>query len=48
MSDMKTVETEASVEDFLAGIDHRGRAEDAAAVIGMMRRITGHDELLDV
>ena len=41
MSDMKTVETDASVEDFLAACPHRGRAEDAAAVTAMMVRVTG-------
>ena len=42
MSDMKTVETDADPAAFLARVENRGRAEDAAEVVEMMRRITGY------
>ena len=38
---MKTVATNASVPDYLRRLEHRGRAEDAAAVADMMARVTG-------
>ena len=38
---MKTLATNASVPDYLRRLEHRGRAEDAAAVADMMERITG-------
>ncbi|MEM7267740.1 MAG: DUF1801 domain-containing protein [Pseudomonadota bacterium] len=41
MSDMKTVENDADPAAFLASVENRGRAEDAAAVTNMMARVTG-------
>ncbi|MEO1746425.1 MAG: DUF1801 domain-containing protein [Pseudomonadota bacterium] len=38
---MKTVPTEASVEQFIASVEHAGRREDAEALLGIMRGITG-------
>lgn len=42
MSDNKTVQTDANVEDFLATIDHKTRASDARILMEMMQDITGH------
>ena len=41
MSEMKTKPNDADVGAYLAGLSHRGRAEDAAAVAEMMARVTG-------
>ncbi len=41
MSDMKTQPTGASVEAFIASVDHAGRREDAAVVLDLMNRVTG-------
>lgn len=41
MAAPKTRETDASVEDFLAGLADRRRADEAAEVVAMMARITG-------
>ncbi|MEL6792551.1 MAG: DUF1801 domain-containing protein [Pseudomonadota bacterium] len=41
MSAMKTIETDASVDAFLASLANRGRAEDAAEVAEMMSRVSG-------
>ena len=41
MADNKTVKTGASVEEFIAGVENRRRREDGAALLEMMREITG-------
>lgn len=41
LSENKTIETDASVEDFLAGVEHVKRQADARVVVEMMTRITG-------
>ena len=41
MSGMKTRPTDASVEEFLAAVDHPGRREDALALLPIMNRVTG-------
>ena len=38
---MQTAENAGDVAAFLASVAHRGRAEDASAVVDMMQRITG-------
>lgn len=40
---LKTRETEASVEDFLAGIAPAPRQHDCRTLLDMMRRVTGHE-----
>lgn len=46
MSDLKTQQTEASVEAFLAAVEPAQRREDALAVCAMMREITGEAPVL--
>lgn len=41
MAENLTRETEASVEAFLDGVEHRGRREDAYVLLDLMRRVTG-------
>ena len=41
LSENKTRETDASVEDFLAGVENDRRREDARAVAALMEEITG-------
>lgn len=41
MAENQTQETDASVEEFLEGVEHRGRREDAYALLELMRRVTG-------
>ena len=41
MADNKTVKTGASVEEFIAGVENSRRREDGAALLEMMREITG-------
>lgn len=40
MADNKTVETEASVDEFLRSVDHPVRRADALTLLEMMRRAT--------
>ena len=40
-AEIKTKETNASVEDFLDGLSDETQREDARKIIGMMTRITG-------
>lgn len=37
----KTCPTDASVDDFLASVEHAGRREDAQVVLEMMERLSG-------
>ena len=41
MSDMKTVENDGSVEDFLQSVANERRREDAIRVVRMMEDVTG-------
>lgn len=41
MAENITRETDASVEDFLAKVEHPGRRQDAFALVEVMRRVTG-------
>jgi len=41
LSENITKETDASVDDFLAGVEHGKRQADARVVVEMMTRITG-------
>lgn len=42
-SEPKTRPTSASVDDFIASVDHPGRREDAYEVIAMLREVTGKE-----
>jgi len=41
MAENKTVETDASVDDFLNGVEPPGRREDALLLRDLMQRLTG-------
>ena len=41
MAELKTRPTGASVEDFLASVEHETRRTDAQAVLDLMQRVTG-------
>ncbi|MEO1747699.1 MAG: DUF1801 domain-containing protein [Pseudomonadota bacterium] len=41
MSDMKTVPTQNSVEDFIAGVEHEGRRDDAGLLLALLNKVTG-------
>lgn len=41
MAELKTKQTDASVADYLDGIEPAGRREDTRAVVEMMQRVTG-------
>jgi hypothetical protein len=41
MSDMKTMKTEASVEEFLNAVEHDTRRKDGFTLLEMMREATG-------
>lgn len=43
MAEPKTKKNDASVEGFLAAVDHQRRREDSFAVLEMMKRITGEE-----
>jgi hypothetical protein len=43
MSELKTQKTDASVTDFLNGVEHPQRREDGFALLGLMREITGKE-----
>jgi len=43
MSTLKTQRTDASVEDYLAGVTSHRRRRDATTVLEMMRRLTGEE-----
>ena len=42
-AEIKTKETDASVEDFLNGVADEQQRDDARKVLGMMRRTTGEE-----
>lgn len=46
MADNKTKPTGASVEEFIACVEHRVRRSDALAVVAMLREVTGHQPLM--
>lgn len=41
MAEIKTVQNEASVSDFLDGVENEKRRKDSHTILGMMRKITG-------
>ncbi len=43
MAQLKTVRTDASVDDFIDGIESEGRREDCRTVLDIMRRVTGRE-----
>lgn len=46
MSERKTVPTPGDVDEFLAGVEHDRRREDAEQVCGLMREVTGVEPVL--
>jgi hypothetical protein len=46
MSDRSTQPTDASVTDFLAGVDHDVRRRDAEAAVELIRDVTGADPVM--
>ncbi len=42
----KTVPNDASVSEFIAGIEHAGRREDATALVEIMSDISGEDPVM--
>ena len=43
MTELKTQRNDASVEEFLNGVENDTRREDALEVLGMMRDVTGEE-----
>ncbi len=43
MSENKTTEMDASVDDFLRAVEHPVRRADASTLLEMMQRVTGHE-----
>jgi Domain of unknown function (DU1801) len=43
MAELKTQKTDASVDDFIAGIEDERKREDSKTLLEMMERITGDD-----
>jgi hypothetical protein len=41
MSNIKTLSTHVSVDDFIADVDHKGRREDALVLDALFREVTG-------
>jgi len=39
----KTQRTTASVEDFIAAVEHKGRREDSLILLELMKRATGFE-----
>jgi len=46
MAELKTKATTVSVEDFLAGVEHDGRREDAKALVELMEEVTGQKAVM--
>lgn len=46
MAELKTQKNDASVEDFLNGVDHNQRREDAWEVLKLMQEVTGEEALM--
>ena len=46
MSENKTKPTGKAVTDFIDGIDHAGKREDAKAIDAMFRRLTGEEPVM--
>ena len=46
MAELKTIKTDASVQEFLDAVEHPTRREDSFAVLEMMREITGTEPAL--
>lgn len=41
MAELKTRPTDASVEEFIAGVENEARREDCRTLLAMMQRVTG-------
>jgi hypothetical protein len=46
MAELKTKPTDASVEDFIAGVEDEAKREDCRTLTVMMRRITGAEPVM--
>lgn len=46
MAENKTVPTDASVEEFIAGVEHSGRRSDATELTALMKKATGQDPVM--
>lgn len=46
MTELKTQATEASVADFIAGVQHAGRREDAGKLVELLSEITGEQPVM--
>ena len=46
MVELKTKPTDASVEDFIAGVECEARRADCRALVAMMRRVTGVEPVM--
>lgn len=46
MAENKTVPTAASVEEFLAAVEHPGRRADAFELLDLMRGVTGQEAVM--
>lgn len=43
MAELKTQRNDADVGEFLDGVEHDGRREDAIELLGMLREVTGEE-----
>ena len=43
MAELKTAENDASVDEFLDGVENETRREDCRAVVSLMREVTGEE-----
>jgi hypothetical protein len=43
MAENKTKHTDASVEEFIAGVEHPVRQSDARTLVAMLREVSGHE-----
>ena len=46
MAELKTRPTEASVEEFIAGVEDGARREDCRSLVEIMRRVTGEEPVM--
>ncbi len=46
MADLKTRPTDASVDDFITGVEGEARQADCRTLVEMMRRVTGAEPVM--
>jgi len=46
MAELKTKPSDASVEDFIAGVEDEARREDCRTLVELMRRVTGENPVM--